>query len=174
MKKLLFFLMAAMLMVTSTAWAQRYHDAKADQIWGNAKSVTMSSNGQTINMTYTSDGKIQMSGMSNPVYNANGYMTSCSMSMNGQTGKLVFYYDGKNQVTKQVLSIAGGTMTQSYTYNSNGTARTETTTVSGDGLTQSMIISFTYNAFDSHKSWTSRTAKCNGQSYTETRTIVYW
>lgn len=174
MEKLKFFLLSAMLMLTTAVWSQRYHDAKADQIWGNPKSVTLNSGGQATTATYTSDGKIHQPTMSNQLYNGNGYMTSCNVSMNGQTGKAVFYYNGKNQVSKQVLSVAGGSITSEFTYNTNGTVRSETTTMSGDGMTQSMTITYTYNSFDSKGSWTSRTGHCNGQSAVETRTIVYW
>lgn len=174
MRKIKYLFLLVTMMAATTAWAQKYHDAKSDQIFGNAKSVTMSDGGGTQTMTYTNDGRIIMPGMSNPQYNGYGYMTGCNMTMNGMTGNMVFYYDSKWQVTKQVMSIAGGSITQEYTYNANGTVRTETTTMSGDGMTQSMTISYTYQTFDSHNSWTRRTATCNGQSTTEARTIVYW
>lgn len=174
MKRVKFVLLAASILVSATAWSQKYHDAENDGMKGHVKSVTTSSNGETQTVNYSVDGKTQQPDVSNPVYNSKGYMTSCDFTMMGYTGRMTFTYNSSNKISKQVLSIEGGTITQEYTYNSNGTEKTETTTMSNQGMSQSMTISFTYDSFDSHGNWTRRTGHVGGQSAQESRTIVYW
>jgi hypothetical protein len=174
MKKVKFLLAMTGMMLSLAVSAQKYHDAEGDQILGHAKSLTISTNGQSQTVTYTQDGKIQSPDISSPSYNANGYMTSCNYTMMGYTGKMTFDYNVKNQVTKQVLSIEGGTISQEFTYNSNGTVKTETTTMSYQGVSQSMTVTYSYQDYDSHGSWIKRTGTLNGQSSEETRTILYW
>ncbi len=174
MKKFKYLFVMMGLTISLTSWAQKYHDAEGEQVFGHAKSLTVSSNGQSQTVTFTQEGKIQSPDISNSTYNAKGYVTSCNYTMMGYTGKMVFTYNVKNQVTKQVLSIEGGSITQEFTYNSNGTVKTETTTMSYQGMSQSMTVSYTYQAFDSHGSWTKRTGSLNGQTAEETRSIVYW
>lgn len=175
MKATKLFLLAAMLLATSTAWAQRYHDAENEQIKGQPKSVTATVEGRTLTTTFTQDGRLQQDGLSDAQYDADGWMTSCKVSEQGVSGTATMSYNAKRQLEKQVVSLSMGTLTTAYAYNDDGTLKQADITISAGPITQSTSVAYTYLTFDDHGSWTSRTAKSDqGPSTTETRTIEYW
>lgn len=173
MKKATFILIALFALV-ATAQAQKYHDAIVNEAVGNVKSITTSIGGMSETIEFTADGRMVKEAMSDRVYDANGYITSCTAEMQGVKGKLTITYGANHRVTKQQLSIMGGTVTQIFTYDSKGQVSKEDMTMAGGGMSQSMTTTYTYQSFDSHGNWTSRTASMGGQTMNQTRTIVYY
>lgn len=175
MKKLLL-LLTVMVTLSSTAMAQKYHDAAADQIVGTPKKVTMNDNGTVQTFTYDTDGKVSKKGMTNAVRNSQGYLTSYETSVNGVLGKYTMSYNTKGQLVKMVAELGGTPITNYFTYNADGTVKEQMQSVKIPmlNMTSKSTLKWTYNSIDDHGNWTSRTGKVMGKKTTQTRTIIYW
>lgn len=176
MNKLKTYLLSAMVMLSASAWAQKYHDAASFQLNGNPKEVKVNEDGKITTMTFDADGKAHAEGLSNPVYNTNGYMTSCDMSLKGVQGKRTMVYNAKGQLSRMTIDISGTPMTTDFTFNADGTVKEATTSVKIPmlNMTKKTKMTFTYEAVDSHGNWTKRTGKVMGKKTKQTRTITYW
>lgn len=175
MKKLHYFFTVILLMFSVAATAQKYHDAEIDELKGHVKKCIWSFGGGSETYTFTEEGKFDVApGCSNFVYNSNGYAISCDLEYMGQKGKETFSYNAKKQVVKQVMTFPEGTITHEVTYNSDGTVKTQVETVSVEGMSQSVTINYTYEAFDKQGNWTRRIATVGNQSEVQTRAITYW
>ena len=62
----------------------KFHDVEANDAKGAVKSITSSRMGNPVKITFTEDGKMQQEGMTDVVYDADGYIQSAKMKVNGQ------------------------------------------------------------------------------------------
>lgn len=173
MKKATLILIALLALVT-TAQAQKYHDALGCEAFGHVKSITANAGGMSNVTRFTEDGRMQQDGLSDQVYDADGYITSFSQEVQGMKGTVTLTYNADHRVAQQVMSIMGGTITQKFTYDNRGQVVSEETTMAGQGMSQSITTTYTYKTFDSHGNWTSRTASMGGQTMELSRTIEYY
>lgn len=164
----------AILLFTTIGWAQQYHDAELDELKGHVKSYTMSNGDGSSTVNFTEEGKYDRDDISNVVYNKKGYLVSCTIDYMGAPCSFTVTYNSKNQPFKQVLSIGEGNITQEYTYNSDGTVKTEKISMTAPEMSQTYTITYSYEPFDSHGNWTRRIATVGNQSETQTRVITYW
>ena len=107
MKKVMTLL--AMLAIPFAMMAQtKFHDVELNEATGPVKSISTSVMGRDQVTTFTQDGKMQREGMSNPVYDAEGYMQS--MNMMGQDMNIPFTdykYDEKGNWISRKSSMMG-------------------------------------------------------------------
>lgn len=174
MKKTSIILMGIMILCSASSWAQQYHDAELDELKGHVKSYTKLSGGESMTINFTEDGRFDIDGITDAVYNKKGYLVSCVRDFMGAMVPCTITYNSKNQPVKQVMVVGDGSIIQECTYYSDGTVKTEKFTVRAQGMSQSFSVSYTYEAFDSHGSWTRRVMTSGDQSITETRSITYW
>ena len=105
MKKVM--MMLAMLAVTFTMQAQqKFHDLELNQVSGPVKSIFSNVMGMAQTITFTKEGKMSQEGMSDAVYDADGYMQSAKMSIQGQ--EMVVKYTWENgKVAAQTMNVMG-------------------------------------------------------------------
>jgi hypothetical protein len=168
MKKVM--MMLAMLAVTFTVQAQqKFHDLELNQVSGPVKSIVSNVMGMAQTITFTKEGKMSQEGMSDAVYDADGYMQSAKMSFQGQ--EMVVKYTWENgKVAAQTMNVMGNDMTIKRTYNDKGAAATESMNMGG----QEMSMPYTDYKYDDHGNWISRKMSMMGQEMEQTRTIEYF
>lgn len=166
--------MTLLSLACGTTHAQKFHDALTEEVTGNVKSVSIAENSGCRVVAFNEDGSIVSNEIKNPTRDRNGYITSCDYNLVGHTGKLVFHYDSKKRIAKNVLSISGGSVTQEYTYNSDGYVERMRTTITTKYATRSYSFQYSYIRFDSHGNWTRRNVNYGKGMYQENRSIVYW
>ena len=157
MKKVMMIL--AMLAIPFAIQAQsKFHDVELNEATGPVKSISMDFMGRAQNTTFTEDGKMQREGMSDAVYDENGYLQSVKMTMMGQENTL------------KTMNMMGRDMVIKYTYNEKGAVASQTIDMGG----QEMSTPFTDYKYDDHGNWISRKGSMMGQEMEQTRTIEYY
>ena len=163
-----------MSIACGTTHAQKFHDALTEEARGNIKSVSIAENSGCRVVEFNEDGGIISGDIKNPTRDKNGYITSCDYSLVGHTGRLTFHYDSNMRIIQNVLSISGGSITQKYTYNSDGYIDRMTTSITTKYATRSYSLKYSYLRFDTHGNWTRRMVNYGKGMYQENRSIVYW
>ena len=151
----------------------KYHDVEANDAKGAVKSITSSRMGNPVSITFTQDGKMQQEGMTDMVYDADGYLQSAKMKVNGQgmEMELTFKYEWENgKVKSQSMDFGQGSMTQVYKYNEKGAPASMTMDMMG----QEMETPYSDYKYDDHGNWISRKTSMMGQDMEQTRTIKYY
>lgn len=168
MKKL--FMMIAMLALPFAMQAQtKFHDAEINEAQGAVKKITQNMMGREQVTTFGQDGKMQREGMSDPVYDANGYLQSAKMSMRGQETAITFkWQDGK--LVSQSMNMMGNDVTTVYSYNDKGAIVSQSMNFGG----QEMKMEYTDIKYDAKGNWISRKTSMMGQEMEQTRTIEYY
>lgn len=168
MKK--FILMFALLALPFAMQAQTvFHDVEASEAHGAVKKISQDMMGRQQVTTFGQDGKMQRDGMSDPVYDANGYLQSAKMSMRGQETTITFkWQDGK--LVSQSMSMMGNDITTTFTYNDKGAVASQTMNFGG----QEMKMEYTDIKYDAKGNWISRKTSMMGQEMEQTRTIEYY
>lgn len=168
MKKVMMIL--AMLAIPFAIQAQsKFHDVELNEATGPVKSISMDFMGRAQNTTFTEDGKMQREGMSDAVYDENGYLQSVKMTMMGQENTLKYTWDN-GKVATQTMNMMGRDMVIKYTYNEKGAVASQTIDMGG----QEMSTPFTDYKYDDHGNWISRKGSMMGQEMEQTRTIEYY
>ena len=168
MKKV--FMMMALLALPFAMQAQtKFHDVEANDATGAVKSIKSQMMGRDIVITFTEDGKMQREGMSNPVYDAEGYMQSMTMSMMGQSSTVKYKWEN-GKVVSQTMNMMGNDMTVKMTYNDKGAIASQSMNMMG----QDMNIPFTDYKYDEKGNWISRKSSMMGQEVEQTRKIEYY
>ena len=168
------FMMLVLFIVPFALQAQtKYHDVEANDAKGAVKSITSSRMGNPVSITFTQDGKMQQEGMTDMVYDADGYLQSAKMKVNGQgmEMELTFKYEWENgKVKSQSMDFGQGSMTQVYKYNEKGAPASMTMDMMG----QEMETPYSDYKYDDHGNWISRKTSMMGQDMEQTRTIKYY
>ena len=168
MKKVM--MMIALLAIPFAMQAQsKFHDLELNQVSGPVKTIVSNVMGMEQTINFTKEGKMSQEGMSDAVYDAEGFMQSAKMSMRGQEVEIKYKWEN-GKVVAQTMNVMGNDMTIKRTYNEKGAAATESMDMGG----QEMSMPYTDYKYDDHGNWISRKMSMMGQEMEQTRTIVYY
>jgi uncharacterized protein YxeA len=168
MKKVLTLL--AMLAIPFAMMAQtKFHDVELNEATGPVKSISTNVMGRDQVTTFTQDGKMQREGMSDPVYDAEGFMQSMKMSMMGQSSTVKYKWEN-GKVVSQTMNMMGNDVTVKITYNDKGAVASQSMNMMG----QDMNIPYTDYKYDEKGNWISRKSSMMGQEVEQTRKIEYY
>ena len=171
MKKVL--MMLALMAIPFAMQGQtKFHDVEANEAQGPVKKITSNTMGRDQVTTFTQDGKMQREGLTNAVYDANGYLQSATMTMmQGEAIDLKYTWkDGK--IVSQSMNIMGRDMVTKRTYNDKGAVAEESMDMGGGG--REVKIPYTDYKYDAKGNWISRKTSIMGQDMEQTRTIEYY
>ena len=160
----------AMLAVSFAMQAQsKFHDVELNQATGPVKKIVSNMMGREQIINFTQDGKMQQEGMSDAVYNEEGYMQSAKISIQGQDVEIKYTWEN-GKVASQSLNVMGNDMTVKYTYNEKGAPAADMMNMGG----QEMSMPYTDYKYDDHGNWISRKSSMMGQEMEQKRTIEYY
>ena len=112
-------MMIALLAVPFAMQAQtKFHDVEVNEATGPVKSISTSFMGQNQVTNFTQDGKME-NGMTDAVYDADGYLQSAKREMRGEKIPVTFKWEN-GKVVSQKTSMMGNDITITYKYNENG------------------------------------------------------
>ena len=171
MKKVL--MMLALMAIPFAMQGQtKFHDVEANEAQGPVKKITSNTMGRDQVTTFTQDGKMQREGLTNAVYDANGYLQSATMTMmQGQAIDVKYTWkDGK--IVSQSINMMGRDMVTKRTYNDKGAVAEESMDMGGGG--REVKIPYTDYKYDAKGNWISRKTSLMGQDMEQTRTIEYY
>ena len=171
MKKVL--MMLALMAIPFAMQGQtKFHDVEANEAQGPVKKITSNTMGRDQVTTFTQDGKMQREGLTNAVYDANGYLQSATMTMmQGQAVDMKYTWkDGK--IVSQSINMMGRDMVTKRTYNDKGAVAEESMDMGGGG--REVKIPYTDYKYDAKGNWISRKTSLMGQDMEQTRTIEYY
>ncbi len=162
--------MLAMLAIAMTMQAQtKFHDVEANEATGPVKSISQNMMGQDQTVTFTKEGKMQREGMTDAVYDAEGFLQSVKMSMMGQ--EITVKYKWENgKVAAQTIDMGGRAMSMKFTYNEKGAPATQAMDMGG----QEMSTPYTDYKYDDRGNWISRRVSMMGQDMEQVRKIEYY
>ncbi len=164
-------MMLAMMAIPFAIQAQsKFHDVELNEATGPVKSISMDFMGRAQKTTFTQDGKMQREGMSEPVYDENGYLQSVKMTMMQGAETTVKYAWENGKVASQTMNMMGRDMVIKYTYNDKGAIASQSMDMGG----QEMSTPYTDYKYDDHGNWISRKGSMMGQEMEQTRTIEYY
>ena len=169
MKKVL--MMLALMAIPFAMQGQtKFHDVEANEAQGAVKKISQNIMGHNQVTTFTQDGKMQREGLTNAVYDANGYLQSATMTMmQGEAIDLKYTWkDGK--IVSQSINMMGRDMVTKRTYNDKGAVAEESMDMGG----REMKIPYTDYKYDAKGNWISRKTQMMGQDMEQTRTIEYY
>jgi uncharacterized protein YxeA len=168
MKKVL--MMLALMAIPFAMHAQtKFHDVEANEAQGAVKKICQNMMGRDQTTTFTQDGKMLRDGVTDAVYDANGYLQSMKMSFQGQDVVIKYTWkDGK--LATQSLDMMGNPMTFTFTYNDKGAVAAQSMNMGG----QEMKMEYTDYKYDAKGNWISRKTNMMGQEMEQTRTIEYF
>jgi len=168
MKKAMMLL--ALLAVPFAMQAQtKFHDVELNEATGPVKSISMTFMGRPQVTNFSEDGKMQREGMSDAVYDEEGFLQSIQMEMQGQKTKIVYKWEN-GKVKSQTMDMMGQTFTITRSYNEKGAPASESMNFGG----QEMSNPYTDYKYDDHGNWISRKGSMMGQEMEQTRTITYY
>ena len=169
MKKVL--MMLALMAIPFAMQGQtKFHDVEANEAQGAVKKISQNIMGHNQVTTFTQDGKMQREGLTNAVYDANGYLQSATMTMmQGQAIDMKYTWkDGK--IVSQSMNIMGRDMVTKRTYNDKGAVAEESMDMGG----QEIKIPYADYKYDAKGNWISRKTSIMGQEMVQERTIEYY
>lgn len=168
MKKVL--MMLALMAIPFAMQAQtKFHDVEANEAQGPVKKISQDMMGRMQVTTFTQDGKMQRDGMSNVVYDANGYAQQATLTFQGQDVTMKYTWkDGK--LATQSMNMMGNNMTFTFIYNDKGAIVAQSMNMGG----QEMKMEYKDIKYDAKGNWISRKTNMMGQDMEQTRTIEYY
>lgn len=169
MKKVV--MMMAMLAVSFTALAQsKFHDVEANEATGPVKSISTNMMGHDIVVNFSQEGKMQGEGISDVVYDAEGYLQSAKRTMmQGQAVEVKYKWEN-GRVVSQSMNMMGRDVVVKYTYNDKGAIAAQAMDMDG----QEMNMPYTDYKYDDHGNWISRKSSMMGREMEQTRKIEYY
>jgi hypothetical protein len=169
MKKVM--MMLALVAMSFAAQAQtKFHDVEFNEASGPVKKIVSSVMGREQVTNISKDGKMDREGLTNAVYDAEGYLQSATMTMmQGQAVDVKYKWEN-GRVVSQSMNMMGRDMTTKRTYNDKGAVAAESMDFGG----QEMKIPYTDYKYDDRGNWISRKTEMMGQEMVQTRTIEYY
>ena len=168
MKKVL--MMLALMAIPFAMHAQtKFHDVEANEAQGAVKKISQNMMGRDQVTTFTQDGKMQREGVTEAIYDANGFLQSMKMSFQGQQGSVSYKWEN-GKVVSQTMDMGGMQLVIKRTFNEKGAPATESIDMGG----QEMSSPYTDYKYDDRGNWISRSASMMGQTMTQNRTIEYY
>ena len=168
MKKVL--MMLALMAIPFAMHAQtKFHDVEANEAQGAVKKISQNIMGHNQVTTFSQDGKMQREGVTDAVYDANGFLQSMKMSFQGNEVTIKYTWkDGK--LATQSMDMMVNPMTFIFTYNDKGAVASQSMDMGG----QEMKMEYTDYKYDAKGNWISRKTQMMGQDMEQTRTIEYY
>ena len=167
-------MMMVLFLVPFAMQAQtKFHDVEANDAKGAVKTIRSSRMGNPVVINFTQEGKMIQDGMTDAVYDADGYLQSAKMKVNGQgmEMELSFKYTWENgRVKSQSIETQMGAFKTSYVYDDKGVLVKAVMDMGG----QEMETPYTDYKFDDKGNWISRKTSMMGQEMEEQRTIEYY
>jgi len=168
MKKV--FLMFVMMALPFAMQAQtKFHDVEANEAKGAVKMMTQSVMGNNIVVNFSKEGKMERQGLSDVVYDADGYIQSAKMEAQGMQLAVSFKWEN-GRLLSQTANVMGQEMVTTYTYNEQGAPASNVINMGG----QEMTSTYTDYKYDDHGNWISRKTSIMGQDIEQTRTLEYY
>ena len=168
MKKMM--MMLALVAMSFAAQAQtKFHDVEFNEASGPVKKIVSSVMGREQVTNISKDGKMDREGLTNAVYDAEGYLQSATMSVRGQEVNVSFKWEN-GKVKSQSMDMMGQAVTTTYNYNEQGAIVSQSMNFGG----QEMKMEYTNIKYDAKGNWISRTTSMMGQEMELTRTIEYY
>ena len=163
-------MMLALMAIPFAMQAQtKFHDVEANEAQGPVKKISQDMMGRMQVTTFTQDGKMQRDGMSNVVYDVNGYAQQATLTFQGQDVTMKYTWkDGK--LATQSMNMMGNDMTFTFIYNDKGAIVAQSMNMGG----QEMKMEYTDIKYDAKGNWISRKTNMMGQDIEQTRTIEYY
>ena len=147
----------------------KFHDVEANEAQGPVKKISQNIMGHNQVTTFSQDGKMQREGVTDAVYDANGFLQSMKMSFQGNEVTIKYTWkDGK--LATQSMDMMGNPMTFIFTYNDKGAIASQSMDMGG----QEMKMEYTDYKYDAKGNWISRKTQMMGQDMEQTRTIEYY
>jgi len=147
----------------------KFHDVEANEAQGAVKKISQNIMGHNQVTTFSQDGKMQREGVTDAVYDANGFLQSMKMSFQGNEVTIKYTWkDGK--LATQSMDMMGNPMTFIFTYNDKGAIASQSMDMGG----QEMKMEYTDYKYDAKGNWISRKTSLMGQDMEQTRTIEYY
>ena len=141
-------MMIALLAVPFAMQAQtKFHDVEVNEATGPVKSISTSFMGQNQVTNFTQDGKME-NGMTDAVYDADGYLQSAKREMRGEKIPVTFKWEN-GKVVSQKTSMMGNDITITYKYNENGVVTNQSIDMGG----QVMDMPYKDIKCDDHGNW---------------------
>ena len=168
MKKVL--MMLALMAIPFAMQGQtKFHDVEANEAQGAVKKISQNIMGHNQVTTFSQDGKMQREGMSNVVYDVNGYAQQATLTFQGQDVTMKYTWkDGK--LATQSMNMMGNDMTFTFIYNDKGAIVAQSMNMGG----QEMKMEYKDIKYDAKGNWISRKTNMMGQDIEQTRTIEYY
>lgn len=168
MKKVM--MMIAMLAVSFAMQAQtKFHDVELNEATGPVKKMIVRAMGPEQTVSFTKEGKMEREGMSETVYDENGFLQMAKMSVMGQ--EITVKYKWENgRVVGQSMNMMGRDVVVKRTYNEKGAPSADTMDMDG----QEMSTPYTDYKYDDHGNWISRKVSMMGQEMEQVREIEYY
>ena len=164
-------MMLVLLLAPFALQAQtQFHDVEANEAKGPVKSITSTvMMGQQQVVNFTQEGKMQREGLSDIVYDNDGFIQSATMEAMGQ--KVTMTYKWENGKVKSTsINMMGQAITTSPIYDENGNVTGQSMDMGG----QQMNAEYKDIKYDDHGNWISRKTSMMGQEIEQTRTIEYY
>jgi hypothetical protein len=162
-------MMIALLAVPFAMQAQtKFHDVEVNEATGPVKSISTSFMGQNQVTNFTQDGKME-NGMTDAVYDADGYLQSAKREMRGEKIPVTFKWEN-GKVVGTVVEAMGQKIVSSRTFNDKGATEKESVNMGG----QQIETPYSDYKYDSKGNWISRKTTMMGQTMEQTRTIEYY
>ena len=164
MKKMM--MMLALVAMSFAAQAQtKFHDVEFNEASGPVKKIVSSVMGREQVTNISKDGKMDREGLTNAVYDAEGYLQSATMTMmQGQAVDVKYKWEnGRYSVGRHFKGLA-------LDHNDKGAVAAESMDFGG----QEMKIPYTDYKYDDRGNWISRKTEMMGQEMVQTRTIEYY
>ena len=163
-------MMIALMAIPFALMAQtKFHDVELNEATGPVKKIVSQVMGMDQVTTFSQDGKMQRDGMTDLVYDADGFLQSAKMSFQGQSFTISYKWEN-GRVVSQSMEVMGNQVTTKRTYNEQGAPASESMNMGG----QEMSTPYTDYKYDDHGNWISRKASMMGQEMEQTRTIEYY
>lgn len=163
-------MMIAMLAVTVGMQAQtKFHDAEANDVKGAVKKMTINVMGRDQVFTFSEDGKAQIEGLTDVVYDADGYIQSAKMNIQGQQVGVTYTWEN-GRIKSQSMDMMGQKMTITHNYNDKGEVTSDAINMGG----QEMSSPYSDYKYDDHGNWISRKGQMMGQEMEQKRSIEYY
>ncbi|MBR5654950.1 MAG: hypothetical protein IKX22_12840 [Prevotella sp.] len=165
-----FMMMFALLALPMAMQAQvKYHDVELNEATGPVKSITQDVMGNLQTTLFTEEGKMQREGISDVLYDGDGYLRSYKMEVQGMEMSVTYKWEN-GKVVSQTMDMGGQGFTITRTYNEKGATATESMNFGGN----EMVTPYTDYKYDDHGNWISRKGSMMGQEMEQTRTITYY
>lgn len=164
------FMILALMAIPFAMQAQtKFHDVEANEATGPVKKIVSNVMGREQIVNFTQEGKMQREGMTDAVYDADGYIQSAKMSIMQQEVAIKYKWEN-GKVVAQTMNMMGRDITTKRAYNEKGAPESDSIEIEG----QEMKTPYTDYKYDDHGNWISRKASMMGQEMEQTRTIEYY